>query len=1093
MARKRSSTGRSHKFSDKLILNQWLLSLFGIDQIQAHSEQTAGILPFHSLAKPIRDSIEGLDNDNLHHYFHDLIESPVFFGENCQLSVNQIQTYEENIVRHTGHLNAKRRNPIVWKYFQWLSILFVEIYLDYFFGNRDKLLIQLNEFLQRFNKREVGYTNISPYREEDLNKLCLQNATGSGKTLLMHVNILQYRYYLTRQKTDLSLSRVILLTPHDRLSRQHLTELQLSGISAAHYLDSRFGMFGAEQGLQHIDVLEITKLGDEDKDKMIATRVLGDQNLLLVDEGHRGMSSMEEGVWFSRRAQLCAKGFTFEYSATFEQAVKAANSSKFENSYAKAVIFDYSYRWFYEDGFGKNYQILNLPKSLEETRTIYLTACLLKFYQQLRIYEEKNRAFLPFHLDSPLWIFVGNTVTRVRQSNVTKLMATDVAIVVKFIAEFVQEQELAIRHIHSILNETGSNTGLLDEDNNDIFEGAFEYLISTLKNGQNESTMYQDILMRLFHSQLGSGQLTLSRITGDSGEILLSIEGQEYPFGLISVGDAKGLCEHIDEIASQEQINLKIQESEFKDSMFQNVSLPSSRINLLIGSKKFVEGWDCWRVSTMGLMHVGRTEGAQIIQLFGRGVRLKGYEWSLKRSNHSSAINTPQYIEELETLNVFGVGADFMENFREFLREEGLHGYERYQHFRIPLNITYDFGKNIKVLRPKLNSRRGDDYNFHRDAPSVTVGAVPNFLVNNKVEVDWYPHIKSIQSQSHTIAVEKEPVKLRKELVAMINYDRLYIEIERYKIQKRWYNLNVSKEGIQSLLSGENWYSLKLPHTYLELTKYKDVLTLQQIVLELLKRYCERLYNYQKRNFFEPRLELRELGRDDENIPEEDFYSVSVTESENRVIRDIRKISRELNNTKSRLLKVGDFRACNFDFHVYQPLLFVRPDRRIVVKPVSLNESEYQFVEDLKLWYDDQDAKSIKGKEFYLLRNLSKGRGIGFFEAENFHPDFILWLIDENKQYISFVEPHGMGREGPGSEKVNFFRRIKAIESRLGDPTVVLNSFILSWSRYEHLSHWGFSKEKFEDSHVLFMKDDRESYIQKLISKMKHGESQLPE
>jgi len=50
---------------------------------------------------------------------------------------------------------------------------------------------------------------------------------------------------------------------------------------------------------------------------------------------------------------------------------------------------------------------------------------------------------------------------------------------------------------------------------------------------------------------------------------------------------------------------------------------------LLIGSKKFSEGWSSWRVSSMGLMNVGKSEGSQIIQLFGRGVRLKGYQFSL--------------------------------------------------------------------------------------------------------------------------------------------------------------------------------------------------------------------------------------------------------------------------------------------------------------------------------------------------------------------------------------------------------------------------------------------------------------------------------
>ena len=65
-------------------------------------------------------------------------------------------------------------------------------------------------------------------------------------------------------------------------------------------------------------------------------------------------------------------------------------------------------RVFYEDGFGKDYQILNLPKSFEEDQVVYITACLLKFYQQLRIYEEEAKAFEPFNLEKPLWVFVGS-------------------------------------------------------------------------------------------------------------------------------------------------------------------------------------------------------------------------------------------------------------------------------------------------------------------------------------------------------------------------------------------------------------------------------------------------------------------------------------------------------------------------------------------------------------------------------------------------------------------------------------------------------------------------------------------------------------
>ena len=64
----------------------------------------------------------------------------------------------------------------------------------------------------------------------------------------------------------------------------------------------------------------------------------------------------------------------------------------------------------------------------------------------------------------------------------------------------------------------------------------------------------------------------------------------------------------------------------------------------LIGSKKFTEGWSSWRVCTLGLMNIGKKEGSQIIQLFGRGVRLKGYNFSLKRSRMIQGLTSQAHL-----------------------------------------------------------------------------------------------------------------------------------------------------------------------------------------------------------------------------------------------------------------------------------------------------------------------------------------------------------------------------------------------------------------------------------------------------------------
>ncbi|MDP2645515.1 MAG: DEAD/DEAH box helicase family protein [Desulfobacterales bacterium] len=1085
MASRKSKGPRPHKFRNKLLLNQWLVSLFGIDPFQEHKLNGKIARPFHVLSDPIKDPrMEGLDHDNLHKFYFNLINSDLFWNFSGRISKEQLLVYEENIVRHTQAINARRYRPVVWKYFQWLTLLFAEIYLDRYFNGFEALLNDLNQFAADFNRHWHDYSDVPLYTEDDLNKLCLQNATGSGKTLLMHVNLLQYRHYAKQSGRDKELSRVILLTPNERLSEQHINEFMESGLQAKAYRKDQDPLFSMAMGLGRVDVLEVTKLADQEGPNTIATRSLGDQNLLLVDEGHRGMSGKEQGAWLTRRAALCAKGFTFEYSATFEQAVLAAKNDTFENSYARSIIFDYSYRWFYEDGFGKDYQILNLPQSFDEIRAVYLTACVLKFYQQLCIYQKKAMEFEPFNLEKPLWIFVGSTVSKAKGSQDEIAVAADVAQIIQFLAAFLSEPDEFQRRINEIITGNGSTTGLLDKDGNDIFDGSFTYLAKVMNAGESIQDIYKGILSRLFNNPAG-GQLEMARLKGDSGEIALKAGSAEEPFGLINVGDAKGLCDHVEEVAKHHGTKVTVAESDFTEAMFASVKDSASPVNLLIGSKKFVEGWDCWRVSTMGLMHVGKSEGSQIIQLFGRGVRLKGYAWSLKRSGHVAAPQRPLFIEELETLNVFGIEADFMEKFREFLKEEGLPGNERRKIITMPLNVTYDFGKKLKILRPKRKASDGKEYDFKKDAPVPTIGELPDYLTHNTIVSDWYPRIQSVQSLKTGSISQKDRVQLRDEHLAFLDYDALFFEIERFKRERSWYNLNISKEGIRRLLANSTWYTLYMPQTRLNLSGFDDVLLLQQVATELLKRYCDHYYNYCKREYIEPRLELRELSSDDDNFPSDDQYQLIVDGDEAQLILAIERVKAELEKHKDKLLREGDLRACNFGKHLYQPLFHVRRGSKISILPVALNESEYQFVKDLKDWCDvNKDKLSQDKSELFLLRNMSRGKGVGFFEAGNFHPDFILWLLNGKKQHVSFIEPHGLLHEGPGSEKVLLHKRIKDVQKRLGDPDVILNSFILSWSKFPQLK-WDRSQAELEKMNVFFMTDDRDHYIDKLFTRLR--------
>lgn len=1072
--------GDPHKFRHKLLLNQWVLTLFGIDPFrEPNIPGIAKPLPFHALSSSIRDPrMEGLNEDGLHRFYHNLVNSQLFWGDQCHITREQLRTYEENIVRHTRVMNEQRERPIAWKYYQWLTLIFVEIYLDRYYRNAEQLQADLNSFVNRFNQHWSNFANVPPYALDDLNKVCIQNATGSGKTLVMQVNVMQFRHYAGRAGKNLP--RTILITPNERLSEQHILDLRQAG-----YFVTEGVKPGAQTMLNQIDVIEITKLGDKDGPKTIATRSLGDENLLLVDEGHRGLSgnkAKEEGAFFSRRAALCAKGFTFEYSATFEQAVSGTSH---EDDYAKTILFDYSYRWFYEDGFGKDYQILNLPRSHEKTEHTYLLACLLKYYQQLRIYEERKEHYTAFNLEKPMWVFVGSTVSKAKGTGDEKAVAADVAKIVQFLANFLSQPDESARLMEAIVLGNGEQTGLIDDQSNDIFAGAFNYLAQSV-NGQPFAEMYRDILSRVFHNAAG-GLLSLSRVKGDAGEVVLKVGTADEPFGLINVGDAKGLCDHIQEVAAQQDTRLTLDESDFTEAMFSTIKDSASPVNVLIGSKRFVEGWDCWRVSTMGLMHVGKSEGTQIIQLFGRGVRLKGWEWSLKRSGHTFAPHRPQWIEELETLNVFGVEADFMEKFRDFLKDEGLPGNERKVKITIPLNVTYDFGKKLKVIRPKMREDGTREYDFKRDARVPTLGELPNYLTTNPIVSDWYPRIQSVLSRGATNAVAKNRAWLTAEHRAFLDFDELYFEVEAFKRDKSWYNLNASPAGIQELLASTTWYDLRLPETHEKPADFNGIRLLQEVAKELVKRYCDHLYNYRKREYLEPRLEIRDLEATDDNLPQDEFYQLIVDGDASTVIEAIERVKKDIEANKDEMLSAGDLSACNFGRHLFQPLFHVRKNGKITILPVALNESEYQFVEDLMKWCQAHAGElEAEGTEIFLLRNQSRGKGVGFFEAGGFHPDFILWVLKPGHQYVNFVEPHGMLREGPGSEKVQFHKRIKALESRLKCQNVTLNSFILSWTRYPELQ-WGPSQKELEQQHIFFMTDDRERYIGKLMAAVLAG------
>lgn len=1041
----KKKTNKKVDFHNKLILFKFIMNLFKIKSID-------------EIAQNIKSyELEEINFEKSKTNFHLAITTSRLHLS--KITLQKLEEYDDNIIKHTIQIQDKRENKIKWKYFQYISLLFTEIYLDKYFSNPIQLLKDLNDFRKQYNQDELSEDPVDEYKMEDLNKVAFWNATGSGKTLLMHINILQYHHYLKKYGRENELNRVILLTPNEGLSKQHNEELYVSNIYAEIFQKQNKPILAS---LKPVEIVEVTKLADEHGDKTVAVDSFEGNNLVLVDEGHRGSSGNE---WKAKRDKLCETGFSFEYSATFGQAVRSSNKTNLEQEYAKCILFDYSYKYFYEDGFGKDYRILNLDDdSDEQQRKKYLTACLLAYFQQIKVFEDNKIEFKNFELEKPLWIFVGGSVNAVRTES--KRQVSDVIDILMFVSEFIKEKEQTIHFLDSFLNGTD---GFLHSNGARVFENKFSYLI---KKNFNAEQLYSLILKTVFNSPVEQAYLHIEQLKGSDGEIGLRIGDNDY-FGVINVGDPDNLIKLCNENS------LIVSSKDFSESLFHNISKSNSTINLLIGSKKFTEGWSSWRVSTMGLMNVGKTEGSQIVQLFGRGVRLKGYNFTLKRSRKQNFVKAPQDIEIVETLNIFGVKADYMKTFREYLEQEGLPTNDRIVEIYLP--VLSNLGK---VKTPLKFPRLKDGISFKKDGEKIFLDKIPDKFKSNPIVLDLYPKLQSIEAiKNHSSKVEKNEGKLKIEHLAFLNYDDIFFHLEHYKYEKSWYNLSFSKEIIKSIIEDSSWYILKIPENELKFDNFDKIYRWQEIALTLMKKYYERFYNYKRNEWEKDYRELIIFDQNDPNMVNE--YKFFIDDSKIDIIERINQLKETIEKGELKPLefKFSGITGFNWDNHLYQPLISIQ-DSNIKMTPVELNKDEIKFVIDLESFYT-KNQTFFSDKEFYLLRNQGKGRGVGFFEANNFHPDFVLWLIRDGKQFISFIDPKGLMHMGITDPKIQFHKTIKEIEKDMKDPNVVFNSFILSNTSFEQhiLSRDNFvSKIEFEQNNVIFQNEV--GYIEKIINKI---------
>jgi hypothetical protein len=922
----------------------------------------------------------------------------------------EVLAADGRIAAHVARI-ARARPGFTLTYFQWLACLYTDLYLARLKGDRAGLLAALE------THRRERFLQLPPYADTELDRIACFMATGAGKTLVLHLNLLQFLEHKPFEPQN-----VLLITPNESLSAQHRVELEASGLS----------------GLP-LEVTEITKFYFADG---AARRKSGGvqepvdhyrgPNLLLVDEGHKGTRGDEErgtGNWRDIRESLAGHpdarqpvegrpGFTFEYSATFAQV--AALAPELHAEYAKSVFVDFGYARFWREGYGKDFRVVNTRDSVQED--VLLTVGLLGFYEQARAFDDAgNRtAILEHNLAAPLAVLVGS---RVQGSDDA---ASEVARVTRFLHRAASDRGWLKDRIASVIKDLKPLQQRLGGD-------ALRFdLLEALTPDQ----IAKDLQTRLFG---GEGALAVTALS--DGELGLRCQGAKDDAwcGTIFVGEARKLKTALLRLGLADGGDDRV-----SGSVFERIER-DGRIKFLIGAKRFIEGWSSWRVSSMGLLEVGSGEGSQVIQLFGRGVRLRGRQGALKRAGAAA----PAPVRVLETLNVFGLKADYVSAWLTSLERDGIR--------RDPIWVMLEPSEPT-VDKLALQVLRNDETLAEFGREPVVFSAIDCATVEYRIDAEIAVMAGITTPQSLSAA----PPTARDLPAAWIDPDRVQTEALAFKERMGWRNLLLPRGEMERFL--KNKARIAGPADFFSPRDVTAWRRAEAAVAACIEQALTRSYRAAQREAARGQWRTELLAADDGNFPWTEIkgkralaYRIEL-ETANRVSTELLKLAqkhvggllteaqfRELEAQVARIVGLNDLAErieallqdgkhampgddlsrplprlwC--EEHLYRPLLLCRPgteqrgqlsllDQELGVRldPPGLEESEARFVWDLRAyWKEHCDEPEWKDCSVYLLRNQA-GRGVGFFAEQGFYPDFMLWLKRGTRQALAFIEPKGI-------------------------------------------------------------------------------------
>ena len=896
---------------------------------------------------------------------------------------------------------------------------------------------------------------VAPGAPNEKNMLAYWMATGSGKTLVMHLNILQYLHHFC-EKDDFRL-QLFLTTPLAGLIQQHRRELEPYVRKLNEVYNNRLELT--------IDTTQALLQKPDDYFRLSEDENV--QRLILVDEAHIGLTSKESSEFRKLRGRLnVGSSFLFEYSATFHNVAKELKAE-----YDKSIIYRYDYARFYSDGYGKDHFFKPIAADVVADADTEIRDNLNECF---RVMEEKLQTF-----------------KNLRQSEETDIDLTYHRPLMAFMGHTVENP-----------NKEGDNDEVSD------IQKVLDFLAALT-----------DAERQRFRSVFGGdiiGPLVVARNPENNNELLLSY-GEGEKWGMINVGDGLRFYNSIE----NGRIEKRAEAITTPRLRFENLDDEASPINVLIGSRKFAEGWNSYRLSVIDLVNLGSAKGNLIIQIFGRGVRLRGKGGDGKRRYLT---HNPNYyllrrndreddIRRLETLTVFSLRRSYLERFIEEVHAGGV---PLLHTFKVPVNSTFfrldastsvsfeDYRGKLPIFKQKGNPDSGIKRVFIRE------GNIRYTYLEKAARLQSAPtaaHSTRAQSAPIGDSSSEKSGTIKGWRVQTLDYrtDRtrdIPNVIEDLRRVNDRYRRYLNRAGLAAVIHREAQKNQLQIYVDKRIPTIDDFLTLvteiryqkpaedpvawadrlnRRVVIDVIRKLRNRINAH-----------INSANYVYEPLALEDFiYQYTVTkEFQTREAYEAFRAEAAREEQEAQIWKPLRLLLHPQHRHIYEPLLLApavgepsqSPINDVKVSPDRLNAGEKKFVEDLTA-YLQRYARNNR-YEFYLMRNVGK---IGIYlESDEgcYFPDFVLWAIDTTQEitHILFIDPKGQRdisddrtreyhpkvRLARKSEDKTLVRLEKQLAAAQGG-TFHLNSFILLRDSSElgngQTAEW--IAENMEDYHIL--------------------------